>query len=776
MKNDEENSRSGANASSAPREIENNTTKRNRTIDSHHHEKNYHHHQQKQQQHTQKNHGRSRHRRGKRQRHKFRGRHRGRAARRHASQFHPSWIDQTLWNKVYCERLVGEEVFVYHTPPILDPSTATTSSSFSSPSDVTASSQANQATTTKASTDEFDGISSSSKENEWFLSRVKSILPSNEQVKTRRVVLRAVKDILTKTIPGVEVGIFGSTAVGVDIVDSDIDLIIFFRCATHPIDVHAVLRDVEVKLREECETDTSDIRGKCTFISSSKVPVIKLDTDMGPSIDISCQNPWTLVGVRFVRHFLKCCPLLASLVRVVKLWVSKRNIRPSRYGGLSSWGWTLLVIFAYQQKPQTFDEYATRGDLVSMVSEFFSTYTTKISLRKPSVLSLRTGRFIPKDAFVNSMVPPAMKHLWASSSSFLSIEEPVVRPPVDIAAHIGDDVLIDTDAELWRAHVLLQLGTFNAMCALFLPRVDRSQTISLLCAANNVRTSSEAATSREDRRSAPCETLIGEEKEMGEEEENEESQVGDVCFAVLSRKEMHRYVDGEKSRSTLEAALEKNGRYSSSIDGVVCLAIREKTKQNVLTESFSPLKLSDKTGGASVGVETKGRCSPLDARASSAQDCHDATVLSLRLLSCCDASGQRPFDSAEATRLHRFRLTDLVVAVPRERVLFGVSVLVQGTEGSSSLFSPWTRFALDPAETLNLRKIGRILERQETMFARRRHRECPAVITKVDASAKSDDNDDAIVATTRPKRADRGSLASREDIMDFVSPLKRRRS
>ena len=173
--------------------------------------------------------------------------------------------------------------------------------------------------------------------------------PTNEIVNKRRRVLNTISEIITKFIPGSEVGVFGSVASGMDTSTSDVDVIIFFRNTVVPIDVHAVLRGVEIKLKEESGSGADDIKGSYLFLESSRVPVVKIVTDLGVSVDISCQNTWTLVGNRIVSNYLTEFPMLAPLVRLVKLWLKRRNIRPSRYGGLSSWGWSYVlkyVLFA----------------------------------------------------------------------------------------------------------------------------------------------------------------------------------------------------------------------------------------------------------------------------------------------------------------------------------------------------------------------------------------------------------------------------------------------
>ena len=171
---------------------------------------------------------------------------------------------------------------------------------------------------------------------------VGNVEPTAEIVNKRRRVLNTISEIVTKLIPGSEVGIFGSVASGMDTSTSDVDVIIFFRNTVVPIDVHAVLRGVKIKLKEESDSGADDIKGSYLFLESSRVPVVKIVTDLGVSVDISCQNTWTLVGNRIVSNYLAEFPMLAPLTRLVKLWLKRRSIRPSRYGGLSSWGWSYV--------------------------------------------------------------------------------------------------------------------------------------------------------------------------------------------------------------------------------------------------------------------------------------------------------------------------------------------------------------------------------------------------------------------------------------------------
>ena len=352
---------------------------------------------------------------------------------------------------------------------------------------------------------------------------VREAEPSQEMVSKRRRVLNTISEIITKLIPGSEVGVFGSVTSGLDTSTSDVDVIIFFRNTVVPINVHAVLRGVETELKKKSTSGADDIKGSYLFLESSRVPVVKIVTDLGVSVDISCQNTWTLVGNRIVSNYLTEFPMLAPLVRLVKLWLKRRNIRPSRFGGLSSWGWSLLVIFAYQQNKKEMSQFCKNKDLAGALALFFNMYGYRINVRSHQVVSVRSGRLISRRSFSNDL-PPQLRPQWnpPSNRSFLAIEEPVIRPPVDIASHIGDDVWQDMEAEMRRAYLLLHKEGSTGLERLFSKRVDMSQIVSRLCRSTLPNFSIEDQDKKDAEESSTLTSLLS----PGSKE---------CCFVIVSR-------------------------------------------------------------------------------------------------------------------------------------------------------------------------------------------------------------------------------------------------
>ena len=142
----------------------------------------------------------------------------------------------------------------------------------------------------------------------------------------------------------------------------------------------------------------------------------------------------------------------------------------------------LLVIFAYQQNKKEMSQFCKNKDLAGALTLFFNMYGYKINVRSHNVISVRSGRLISRRSF-SSNLPPQLRASWnpPSNRSFLAIEEPVIRPPVDIASHIGDDVWQDVEAEMRRAYLLLHKGGSSGLELLFSKRVDMSQIVSQLC-------------------------------------------------------------------------------------------------------------------------------------------------------------------------------------------------------------------------------------------------------------------------------------------------------
>eukprot|EP00938_MAST-03A_sp_MAST-3A-sp1_P004704 g4704.t1 len=499
---------------------------------------------------------------------------------------------------------------------------------------------------------------------------VGNVEPTAEIVNKRRRVLNTISEIVTKFIPGSEVGVFGSVASGMDTSTSDVDVIIFFRNTVVPIDVHAVLRGVKIKLKEESDSGADDIKGSYLFLESSRVPVVKIVTDLGVSVDISCQNTWTLVGNRIVSNYLAEFPMLAPLTRLVKLWLKRRSIRPSRYGGLSSWGWSLLVIFAYQQNKKQMSQFCKNKDLAGALTLFFDMYAYKINVRSQHVISVRSGRLISRRSF-SSNLPPQLRASWnpPSNRSFLAIEEPVIRPPVDIASHIGDDVWQDVEAEMRRAYLLLHKGGSSGLELLFSKRVDMSQIVSQLCRSTLTNHSSNQDEHKNKAEESTLTSLLSPDSK-------------ECCFVIVSR----------------------GAVASSGGDRVL-----DNKKDELIVRLAVPI------------VSSNSSESKADINSGSKR-----SLVRVRLLTCCEAKGSRLCDKIKSdgycpnqVSLYRHKLTNITMMVRNDRVLPGIVVFdsskrkdsIRDQVSDSSRVSAWSKFFLDPSDSLVYFKMCRNLNR-----------------------------------------------------------------
>ena len=183
----------------------------------------------------------------------------------------------------------------------------------------------------------------------------------------------------------------------------------------------------------------------------------------------------------------------------------------------------LLVIFAYQQNKKEMSQFCKSKDLAGALTLFFNMYGYKINVRSHNVISVRSGRLISRRSF-SSNLPPQLRASWnpPSNRSFLAIEEPVIRPPVDIASHIGDDVWQDVEAEMRRAYLLLHKGGSSGLELLFSKRVDMSQIVSQLCRSTLTNLSSNQDENKNKAEESTLTSLLSPDSK-------------ECCFVIVSR-------------------------------------------------------------------------------------------------------------------------------------------------------------------------------------------------------------------------------------------------
>jgi terminal uridylyltransferase len=80
------------------------------------------------------------------------------------------------------------------------------------------------------------------------------------------------------------------------------------------------------------------------FRAWAKVPILMLQKD-GLDIDLSCYNLLPLLNTRLLRSYTLLNPRPSVVVVAVKRWAKAHRIAKARDGFISSYAWTLMVIY-----------------------------------------------------------------------------------------------------------------------------------------------------------------------------------------------------------------------------------------------------------------------------------------------------------------------------------------------------------------------------------------------------------------------------------------------
>ena len=91
-------------------------------------------------------------------------------------------------------------------------------------------------------------------------------------------------------------------------------------------------------------------------IWSARVPILKmkfLDEGRTLEVDLSCQNQEALLNTELLKAYAKMHPLVRQIVVLVKQWTRALGLVGAKAGHLSSYSWTLMVIYFLQVHPET---------------------------------------------------------------------------------------------------------------------------------------------------------------------------------------------------------------------------------------------------------------------------------------------------------------------------------------------------------------------------------------------------------------------------------------
>ena len=196
-----------------------------------------------------------------------------------------------------------------------------------------------------------------------LLAFVSRVTPSAEDNMSHKVVLDLVRDVARRVLdPSADIQMFGSAASGFCERGSDIDATIIVDFAILNKRFHGKNRTPSVghETRMLCSEAVSAMAKYIEstngtglavegLISGAKVPIVVLSSFGRQIIDASINNVLPTYNTRLLGEYAKLDPRVIALVLCVKRWAKMAQVSDAKMGNLSSYSWSLLVIYFLQK-------------------------------------------------------------------------------------------------------------------------------------------------------------------------------------------------------------------------------------------------------------------------------------------------------------------------------------------------------------------------------------------------------------------------------------------
>ncbi|CAH0491311.1 unnamed protein product [Peronospora farinosa] len=172
--------------------------------------------------------------------------------------------------------------------------------------------------------------------------------PNTTEIAAKRAVQRHVQQLLKQHWPTCHVLPFGSSESGLGFGGCDVDLGIYFEDVNVDAQGQFSPQERVELLTTACERLSGPFQVQ-EFICNARVPVIKLwDPKRQVACDVCVGDVNALLNTALLKYYGQVDPRIRPLVFAVKYWAKQRGINDSANGTLSSYGYTLLLIFYLQ--------------------------------------------------------------------------------------------------------------------------------------------------------------------------------------------------------------------------------------------------------------------------------------------------------------------------------------------------------------------------------------------------------------------------------------------
>lgn len=176
------------------------------------------------------------------------------------------------------------------------------------------------------------------------------ILPTEEEYRIKEATRRQLERLANRVSPGAKLLAFGSMANGFALRNSDMDLCCLMgkRDDAQPTPQHTASELVEILgqlIREETDFTVMPLpKARIPIIKISRSPTADLPYEI--ACDIGFENRLALENTRLLLSYAMVDPQrLRTLVLFLKVWAKRRKLNSPYMGTLSSYGYTLMVLF-----------------------------------------------------------------------------------------------------------------------------------------------------------------------------------------------------------------------------------------------------------------------------------------------------------------------------------------------------------------------------------------------------------------------------------------------
>jgi non-canonical poly(A) RNA polymerase PAPD5/7 len=219
-----------------------------------------------------------------------------------------------------------------------------------------------------------------------ILDYCKWIEPSPEDKASRQSLVKKIKRVVKESYPDAVVMVFGSCATGLNLPNSDIDLLVYYP---------------EVKelsmLNKLCNTLVKQIDVmSIEALKHTKVPLIKLQEKHSKiNVDISFNRTNGIYCVKLVKFLMKKYPELRPLILILKAFLKSRELNETYHGGVGSFLLTMLVT-SYLQRHYKLGG-TDKKDLGFHLIEFFNLYGNLFNYDQVGISIRKEGSYFSKD-------------------------------------------------------------------------------------------------------------------------------------------------------------------------------------------------------------------------------------------------------------------------------------------------------------------------------------------------------------------------------------------